>query len=309
MTATAEKSLGGISIQRRDQSAPVLAKYSRTEVFVKAGAMITTNERAHFFDTDTPVLIDEPVPGRDYGVSIDEYGLPIAELLEGEPTAERYFGGFHFAPSGNALAREGGDGSPAINPYSIWDVGFRPACADPRGMALVQALGGKLLWVDIYLLGVDHAGHGTSRVNTIIADGRDLPMKLDGQSRYKKLDYAAAVEIYAGHGKRLLGAEEFFAAAYGVKERASRDDEPTVTGSLEDNAVSFISKWGLFDITGTMWQWGTDGDPDNPRPSLFGGSWINGEHAGSRYALLVYWPDSSNESIGARGASDHLNHA
>ncbi|NSX92684.1 hypothetical protein [Agrobacterium tumefaciens] len=307
MTATAETILGGISIQRRDQSSAVLAKYSRTEVFVKAGTTITTGERAHVFDTDTPVLIDDPVPGRDYGVTINEYGLPIAELLEGKPTAERYFGGFHFAPGGNALARDGGDNTPAVNPYSIWDVGFRPACADPRGMALVETLGGKLFWADIYLLDADHHEQGTSRAKAIIADGRDLPMKLDGQSRYKKLDYPTAAEIYAGHGKRLLRAEEFFAAAYGVKERASRNEEPTTTGSLDDNAASFISKWGLFDITGTMWQWGTDGDLDNPRPSFFGGSWRSGGDAGSRYARLGYWPGHSHEVIGARGASDHLN--
>ncbi|UXT47817.1 hypothetical protein FY136_00630 [Agrobacterium tumefaciens] len=306
MTATAETTLGGISIQRRDQSAPVLAKYSRTEVFVKAGTTITTGERAHVFDTDTPVLIDDPVPGCDYGITINEYGLPIAELLDSKPTAERYFGGFHFAPGGNATAREGGDNTPAINPYSIWDIGFRPACEDPRGMALVETLGGKLFWVNIYLLGVDHHKFGASYCGVTIADGRDLPMKIDGQSRYKKLDYATTVEILASHGQRPLGAEEFFAAAYGVKERASRNDEPTVTGSLDDNATSFISKWGLFDITGTMWQWGTDGDPDNPRPSIFGGSWFNGGGAGSRCADLDSWPGDSNGDIGARGASDHL---
>ncbi|NSL23467.1 hypothetical protein [Agrobacterium tumefaciens] len=306
MTATAETALCGISIMPRDRSAPVLAKYNRTEVFVKAGAAITMGERTNFFDTNTPVLIDNPVPGRDYGVTINEYGLPIAEILEGKPTAERYFGGFHFAPGGNATAREGGDNTPAINPYSIWDIGFRPSCPDPRGMALVELLGGKLLWVDIYLLDADHHEQGTSRAKAIIADGRDLPMKLDGESRYKKLDYATAVEIYTGHGKRLLGAEEFFAAAYGVKERTSREDEPTVTGALDDNASNFISKWGLFDITGTMWQWGTDGDPDSPRPSIFGGSWFHGEVAGSRYAILDFWPENSSENLGARGASDHL---
>lgn len=42
------------------------------------------------------------------------------------------------------------------------------------------------------------------------------------------------------------------------------------------------------------------------RPSIFGGSWINGENAGSRYANLDYWPENSNENIGARGASDDL---
>ncbi|UXS34021.1 Retron-type reverse transcriptase [Agrobacterium tumefaciens] len=45
------------------------------------------------------------------------------------------------------------------------------------------------------------------------------------------------------------------------------------------------------------------------RPSIFGGSWINGENAGSRYANLDYWPENSNENIGARGASDDLSTA
>jgi len=42
------------------------------------------------------------------------------------------------------------------------------------------------------------------------------------------------------------------------------------------------------------------------RPSIFGGSWINGSNAGSRYANLDNWAENSNENIGARGASDHL---
>lgn len=40
------------------------------------------------------------------------------------------------------------------------------------------------------------------------------------------------------------------------------------------------------------------------RPSIFGGSWINGSNAGSRYANLDYWPENSNENISARGGSD-----
>lgn len=306
MTATAETSLIGISIQRRDQSAPVLAKYSRTEVFVKAGSTITTSECAHVFDTDTPVLIDDLIPGRDYGVGINDYGLPIAELLDNKPAA-RFFGGFHFAPGGNATGASGGDTIPAINPCSIWDRGFRPVAEDPRSMTLVHPKYGKLFWVDIYPLGVNHHEQGTSRHGAIIADGRDLPMKLDGKGRYKKLDYPTTVEILSGHGKRLLTAEEFFAAGYGVKERSSRNEEPTVTGSLDGNAASFISQCGMHDATGTMWQWGTDGHPDDPRSSIFGGSWVSGEGAGSRFAALDYWPGSSSGYVGARGASDHLN--
>lgn len=41
-----------------------------------------------------------------------------------------------------------------------------------------------------------------------------------------------------------------------------------------------------------------------PRTSIFGGSWMNGENAGSRYANLDYWPDNSDDNVGARGRCD-----
>ena len=46
-----------------------------------------------------------------------------------------------------------------------------------------------------------------------------------------------------------------------------------------------------------------------PRASLFGGSWFNGDNAGSRYANVDNWPDNSNENIGARGRGDDRNTA
>jgi hypothetical protein len=41
-----------------------------------------------------------------------------------------------------------------------------------------------------------------------------------------------------------------------------------------------------------------------PRASIFGGSWINGDNAGSRYANVDNWPENSNDNLGARGRSD-----
>lgn len=41
-----------------------------------------------------------------------------------------------------------------------------------------------------------------------------------------------------------------------------------------------------------------------PRASIFGGSWINGDNAGSRYANVDNWPENSNGHLGARGRSD-----
>jgi hypothetical protein len=40
------------------------------------------------------------------------------------------------------------------------------------------------------------------------------------------------------------------------------------------------------------------------RASIFGGSWWNGDNAGSRYANLDNWPENSNDNISARGRSD-----
>ena len=171
-------------------------------------------------------------------------------------------------------------------------------------MALVEH-NGLRFWCDIYMLGVDHLTDGTSKHGVEIADGKSLPQAPEGEGRTKKLDYPTAVAIYARHGKKLLGAEEFFAAAYGVTERSSADKDPNTTG-LD---AARTSRFGLMQATGNLWVWGHDGHPDEPRPSLFGGSWVDGGDAGSRCAGLVYWPDASSDLISARGRCDHLNPA
>ena len=43
-----------------------------------------------------------------------------------------------------------------------------------------------------------------------------------------------------------------------------------------------------------------------PRASLFGGSWISGDYAGSRTASVANWPGDSDDNVGARGRSDPL---
>jgi len=307
MTAAAAVKQHDITIGRADVDLPILYIAGRDAIGIRGGTTILIDGREHVFEKDTALAVAGAlVPGSDYGVGIQNDGNPfIAPVTTANPIDHGYVAGFHFAPSANAEAIAGGDGEPAINPNSRWDLGFRPACADPRGMALVYLGGHRRVWTDIYLLGVDHR-NGTSRQGVTIADGRDRPERVDGKGTFAKLDYPTAVEIYAHHGKRLLGAEEFFAAAYGVKERCSRNDEPTRTGALDDGAARFVSRFGIFDVTGTMWQWGTDGHPEDPRPSLFGGSWIYGSIAGSRHADLDYWPEVSDEFISARGACDHL---
>ncbi|NNU62458.1 phage major tropism determinant [Ochrobactrum soli] len=305
-TGIATKTAHAIGIERARPGRPIIQLDDQCVVSIRGGTVITIDGEKVAFGRDTQIASEPFIPGKDYAIGINSEGELYIKLANENPLNGKTFAGFHFAPSGNATATNGGDGVPAINPYSLWDIGFRPSCPDPRGMAIVETAAGKLFWADIYLLGVNHIKNGTSAQGVMIADGDDLPVRIGGEGTYDRCHFTAVSEIYAHHGKRLLGAEEFFAAAYGVKERASRDEEPTLTGSLEDNAARFISRWGLFDITGTMWQWGTDGHPDDPRPSIFGGSWIDGSYAGSRGAHLDYWAELSSGGLGARGASDHL---
>ena len=282
-------------ITRPQSGLPIFRAEGRDRLFLRAGAQIAgADSRA---DAEAEIALPALAAGMDYLVRSDAGALVAAPA--GADLADA-IGGFHFAPGGNASARSGGDDVPAINPFSIWDAGFRPAC-DPRGMALVDLPGGRRLWVDIYLLGVDHARDGTSRHGATIADGyMNKPKKPDGD-RQNSLDFPTAVDIYAGHGKRLLTYDEFRAAAFGVTEKSSADDKPK-TAALD---AARTSRFGLMQATGNLWVWGTDGDPDEPRPSVFGGSWIDGRDAGSRCARLGRWPDDSSESISARGCRDH----
>ena len=109
-------------------------------------------------------------------------------------------------------------------------------------------------------------------------------------------------EVVAAVRGGLLSLEEFFAAAYGVTEKSSADNNPRITG-LD---AARTSKWGVMQATGNMWTWGHDGDPDEPRASLFGGSWFSGGGAGSRFAVVGCWPGGSSDDLGARGRGDHL---
>jgi len=285
------------SIVRPDASSSIFTVAGRDALFIRAGAEIGM----FAFGEETPVALPALVVGTDYAVLIDTDGHPSAvSCADGVPADA--IGGFHFAPGGNAAGRNGGDEVPAINPWSCWDSGFRPACPDPRGMALVDLPGGARYWVDIYKLGVSHLDNGTSRHGVTIADGADRPQKVGGSGHYPRLDYATAVEVYAHHGKQLLTYDEFRAAAFGVTEKSSAARDPKVTG-LD---AARTSRRGIMQATGNLWDWGTDGDPDEPRPSIFGGSWVNGRNAGSRSAILAHWPNNSDDSLSARGRSDHV---
>lgn len=288
-------------LRKTDTSLPALVVLSSKTIAIRADVEFAGVRFKN--ELQLPPPYGDYQPGCDYGVYVSTKGPRVEKLETAPKLSGPLLGGFHFAPGRNASARNGGSSEPAINPCSIWDVNFRPACPDPRGMffAAVHGIPG---WYDIYLLGKDHLRDGTSKFGVTIADGNDPPQNPKG-GYFSKLDYDTAVAVYAHHGKTLIGAEEFFAIAKGVTEKSASGTDPVVTG-LD---AARTSQYGGMQMTGNLWTWCHcgDDDPGRRRASMFGGSWLNGDYAGSRYALVAcFWPEDSAGALGARGRGDHL---
>jgi len=305
-STTATKPAAGVPtlLTKADPASVAFVVTGRDSIAVKAGTTIDGDT----FVEETPIAIDPPelVAGTDYQILVTVESKVIA--VQHGQSVERalLFGGFHYAPGGNAAARAGGDDVPAINPLSLWDLSFRPACPDPRGMAYVAGSRGGAdvapFWVDIYLTAQDHLA-GTSRFGAVIADGRrTCPQKLDGKGHFDDLNFHTAKAVLAHHGKSLPSLAEFFAAAYGVTEKTAAGSRVETAG-LDAPRTSSV---GMMQATGQRYVWGHDGDPDEPRASIFGGGWGIGGFAGSRYAYVEDWPGNSYGWVGARGRSDHF---
>jgi hypothetical protein len=145
-----------------------------------------------------------------------------------------------------------------INQYSLWDLKFRPACSDPRGMVLVDGR----FWCDIYLTNVQYLTHGTSRKGERIADGENASsyplistkMGGNGTTTYGRCDWFVANEVAAHWEKKLLSYADFQTATYGTSEQTSygTDNQFTCRASV------YTSKWGVEQATGVMWVWSSD---------------------------------------------------
>jgi hypothetical protein len=291
-----------LGLRKDDPTLPALIVTGPQSIAIRAGTMFA----GHTFRKQTPIALRALVhsdtcfiAGSDYGVVV-RAGKPFAlRVYRGLPVGEEVIAGFHFAPGGNAPARAGGDEIPAINPRSLWDTNFRPACPDPRGTFFINGPAGPA-WLDIYKLGKDHLIDGTSKFGVTIADGNDPPQNPAG-GYFDRLDYDTAVAVMKHHGKTLASVDELMFAADGVTEKIALGHDPKITGLDAPRT----SQFGMMQATGSIWDWCHDGSLQ-PRPSIFGGSWLYGGSAGSRCALVGYWPGHSNESLGARGRSDHL---
>lgn len=306
-----------------------------TVAFSKTGAGTVSVKTGHIFEingvlvqTTSATAINMPTltSGTDYAVYVCDDGTFRADSNFSNPTGytttnSKKIGGFHYAPGDNASAQSGGNTTPNINAYSLWDNKFKPACADPRGMALVA----NWFWADIYLLNTSHITNGTSKYNATIADGSSPPLIPTlfggtGSNSYGDLTWYTASEVLSAYGKRLPSQQEFAALAYGTTEGSSIG---TDQGSTVWNAA-YVSKFGINQVAGVMWQWANElagpyaaagwtsntggrGQTYNiPNAAIFGGSWVSGANCGSRASLWNSAPSASNNDVGCRGVCDHL---
>lgn len=309
------------------KSNPSIVAFSKTGNFTVSTASILyveVNSVLKTIASGTAVTMpSSPAAGTDYAIWAKTDGtLEATTNHTSPPTANaRKIGGFHYAPGGHSGASGGGNSTAQINQYSFWDLKFRPACPDPRGMALVA----DGFWADIYLLGVDHLTNGTSKYNVTMADGTSppkIPTKFggNGTTAYSSLNWWEACEVLKHHGKRAPTYSEFAALAFGTTEASSIGTDPVTTSF----SATYFSKWGINQASGVLWIWGdefgggaagasyvanTGGRGSTyqmENAALFGGSWVNAAVSGSRCSYWNYSPTYSDGSFGARGVADHF---
>lgn len=296
-------------------------------ISIKAGTYVSVAGRMFSFNNQTVVVMPGSLAaGTDYAIYACADGSVRADSNWSAPTGyttsnSRKIGGFHYAPGGNAGGQSGGNSTTQINPYSVWDLAWRPSCKDPRGMTLVAGS----FWSDIYLLGVNHTTDGTSRLGATIADGNSppkVPLEFGGtgSNSYGSMTWFETAEVFSAYGKRMPTYQEFLSIAYGTTENTSVGSDP-VTTQLQ---VAFTSKWGVVQASGVMWVWGDEfgGGAASAAWSnnvggrgqsyqmenavFFGGAWALAAFSGSRASLWYHSPSSSYGNLGGRGACDHL---
>jgi len=311
---------------KADTSTVVFTLTGINKLQIKAGTVVEVANQLVSFNLATYVTMPTLTAGTDYAIYVGSDGVLIADSNFSAPTGygttnSRKIGGFHYAPGGNASGTSGGDTTPQINVYSLWDIKFRPTCIDPRGMTLVAGA----FWSDIYLTGVDWYTNGTSKYNVTQADGSSPP-KIpasyggNGSTAYANYDWWNATEVVTSVGKRLPNYNEFSALAYGTTEASSvgTDQVSTILNA------TYTSRWGVIQASGVLWTWGNEfGGPyagaswvatpltrgsafNLPNAVRFGGDWSRGSNSGSRCSIWTVAPSASSSTIGSRAVCDHL---
>lgn len=273
------------------------------------------------------LLMPTLVSGTDYAFYLCYDGTLRADsnftAPAGYTTANsRFLGMGHYAPGGNATAQAGGNTTPAFNPYSLFDLTYRPRRKDWRGMTTDP---GEVVCGMIYLLNTEHIANGPSAYNKVIADGSSppkIPTQFGGtgSNSYGDLTKFTAQEVLAAYQMRLPNYQEIAALTFGTTENSSIGSDQ---GSTILNAA-YTSKCGIIQATGVMWVWGIEhgggaaaaGWVSNnggrgqtyqmENAVFFGGAWGDGAACGSRASYWTYSPSLSSNYFGCRGVCDLL---
>lgn len=312
---------------KKDSQSVAFTKTAAGTLDVKAGTVIDVLGVTLNLAAATAVVMPALSAGTDYAIYACQDGTVRADSSFAAPTGytaanSRKIGGFNYAPGGLATGTSGGDSTPQILAGTLWDLYFRPACPDPRGMKCV----GNGFWIDLWPLNTEHITNGTSKYGATIADGASppkIPLAYggNGSNSYGGLNWWQAAEVMQSHGKRLPTYAERAAAGYGVTEGTSRGADP-VTCQLDIARTSAH----MFMATGNMWEWGNEfgggaaaaGYVATPsgrgstyqqeNAVIFAGSWGVAGDSGSLCANWYNGPANSSISISARGVCAHLNH-
>lgn len=319
---------------KADANSVAFTKTGAGTVSIKAGTYVDVAGTLVNFASATAVTMPSLTSGTDYFIYAKNDGTASAVAATGAwptpvaspPASSVLIGGFHYAPGGNATGTSGGNTTPAINEYSLWDLKWRPVSLDPRGMTLVA----NKFWADIYILNQSPDTNGTSKYNVAHADGATggtttaiIPAAFggNGSTRYATQDWWNTSECLGAYGKRLPTYGEFAQLAYGTTENSSigSDQVSTILNA------AYTSKWGVIQASGVLWVWGADfGGPyasaawsntnggrgqvySQPNAVALGGAWGGAATSGSRASFWTFAPSTSDLNLGARGVCDHLN--
>ncbi len=116
---------------------PTVVAWDKTGAFTmetNTGLYIEVNGDVKTIASATSITMPSATAGTDYAIWCTTAGALEATTDHVSPPSAnaRKVGGFHYAPGGNATGTSGGDTTPAINEYSLWDLKFRPTSLDPR---------------------------------------------------------------------------------------------------------------------------------------------------------------------------------
>lgn len=255
-----------LSIYKPDCKEPAFKKIG-SGVSIRSGVEIDFNGQTYAFEIDTAVTLSSLVSGTDYRIAIKADGsLEAFSYATALPEGAEVVGGFHYLPGGYPAGYDaGGNTTPTILEWSMWDLNLRPACPDPRGMTRIANAG---VWMDIYFQGNSSNSDGVSRNNDPILTGSNPPLVPasfggNGATKFTTMTWWEANEHIRQWGKRLPTYAEMCLAAFGTNESAGRGSHPVKTGLNTANTspssdANFTSKFGLIQATGCMWVWTAD---------------------------------------------------